>query len=136
MVPKKGGRLSNKQKQLIKGVAEGLPVSEAARRAGFSEHQATHGVYKMINRPTFQNRIAELMREQGLDDPVLLEALRDGLNATRTNAKGEEVPDHQTRHRFLETALKVRGGFAPTKSLKGSISFDLADVLRQAEGEE
>lgn len=136
MKPGKGGRLSNKQKQLIKGVAEGKSIHKAALDAGYPPNAAKGRVYSMIQKPGFQSRIAELMREQGLDDPVLLEALRDGLNATRTNAKGEEVPDHATRHRFLETALKVRGGFAPTKTLRGSVSFDLSEILKAAQNEE
>jgi len=124
MKPGKGGRLSNQQRALIKGISEGLPVSTAARQAGYTEHQATHSVYKMVARPSFQSKIAALMDDQGLDDNKLLGGLKDALEAVRPDGK----PDHQVRLKALELSFKIKGSFAPERKLTGNV--DLAAILK------
>ncbi len=130
------GRLTIQQRALVKGLTEGLSVPEAAKRAGYCEASGKGKVYSMLRQPHFQSAISAMMQAQGLGDDVLLASLKEGLEAMKTNAAGQEQPDHATRHRFLETALKVRGGFAPVKSLKGNISFDLGEILKAAQEEE
>lgn len=95
--------------------------------------------------------ITELMEETGLSDQYLNLKLADGLEATKqlgarivikkgsptSQANGElppadgqtddfiEVPDYMTRHKYLETALKLKkrlGG-------EGSINIDKAIVI-------
>ena len=69
--------------------------------------------------------IAELLEEMGLSDVMLTSAIKEGVQATRsTNAaillttdgktvKAEEqglieTPDYATRHKYIETALKLK----------------------------
>ena len=69
--------------------------------------------------------IGELMDKRGLTDDRLLETLEDGLQATKVisatiiagNPKEAgsqtndfiDVPDHNARHRYLETGLRLKG---------------------------
>jgi hypothetical protein len=64
--------------------------------------------------------IAELMEEKGLTDIKLINKLNEGLDATRvisavkgTSANGGttdfiDVPDFMSRHKYLETAFKLK----------------------------
>ena len=128
------GRLSLQQKQLIRYISEGRPVAEAARMAGYPSSSTRSHIYEMMQRPAFKSALATLMDSQGLDDSRLLEVLKGGLEATRSNAKGEEIPDHPTRLKSLELALKIRGSFSPEKSLKATV--DLGQILRMAQHED
>lgn len=83
--------------------------------------------------------ISQLMDEAGLDDLCLLQKLRHGLNAyvTKTASfKGEitdqiDMIDFEVRERYLETALKIKGKFAPVE-VKGSFTADVGERLAQA----
>lgn len=67
--------------------------------------------------------IADVMEMRGIDDTRLSKVLDDGLQATKIemvkDAEGNQkfgmVTDHYIRHKYMETALKVKGGFAPSE---------------------
>lgn len=82
---------------------------------------AAFKVYNCKDRNTASNigsenlrklRVDELMEEMGLTDVALINATADGLmNAKKVTSAGEsfvETPDYGTRHRYLETALKLK----------------------------
>ena len=58
-----------------------------------------------------------LMEEMGLSDEVFVTALKEGLNATKAIVMGTKsdesfvdvAPDFQTRHKYLETGLRLKG---------------------------
>lgn len=57
---------------------------------------------------------AELMEEAGITDQMLIEVNKEGLKSSKPQRDfdtGEiiEVKDYATRHRYLETALKLKG---------------------------
>ena len=89
-------------------VGNGGNVTKAMRDAGYSENT--------INTPaklTESKAFNELMSE-AITDAKLIKVRDDGLTASRTIVVDEsavDVPDHATRHKFLETALKVKGAF-------------------------
>jgi len=124
------GRLSLQQKQLIRYISEGRPVAEAARMAGYPSSSTRSHIYEMMQRPAFKSALATLMDSQGLGDDKLLEVLKGGLEATRTNARGEEIPDHATRLKALELSFKIKGSYAAEKSVKATV--DLGQILRMA----
>lgn len=57
--------------------------------------------------------IAELMEEKGLTDSRILDSLEEGLRATRIKTSLTEPDkienDYATRHKYLETAIKLKG---------------------------
>ena len=114
-----------KEKKFVKEYLATGNATEAAAR-----------VYDVNSRDTARNigtqnvaklSFPELMDEMGITDEKLNEVLIEGLEANRTisaiaghEANGGtvdfvDVPDFQTRHRYLETGLKLKDKFPSTK---------------------
>lgn len=103
---------TKKQLKAIDNLVEnGGNVSKAMRDAGYSEMTA-----KTPQKLTESKAFNELMAE-AITDAKLIKVIDEGLTATKSFAIDEslvETPDHATRHKFLETALKVKGAFRDT----------------------
>ncbi len=102
-----------KQKAVAKKLVEkGVSVSRAMREVGYSENTA-RDPSKVTNSKGFKELLAEL----GVTDEKLGQVLNEGLEATKVVVMGKESsesyvdvqPDHPTRHKFLETGLRLRG---------------------------
>jgi hypothetical protein len=123
-MPKKK-ELSAKDRKTIKGILKGKSVDRSMREAGFSPNTARgkNAVKAKELAPTIQ----ALMEKRGLTDDRLLDVLDDGLKANKViscnviaiNKEGMkdadsmtkdfvDVEDHPTRHKFLDTALKLK----------------------------
>lgn len=101
------------------GRGKAIPVSRAMIEAGYDETTA-----KNPSKLTDSKGFILIMEQLGIDDNKLGEVLRDGLAAStalktervegigKGRLKTEEViyvADHQTRHRYLETGLRLKG---------------------------
>lgn len=104
---------TNRQAKAIENIVEnGGNVSKAMRDAGYSP-QTAKTPQKLTNSIVFQ----KYMQDAGLTDEKLVQVLKDGLDATKVIVMGQGsgesfvdvTPDHPTRHKFLETSLKIRG---------------------------
>lgn len=104
---------TDKQKKAIANVVENHGnVSKAMLDAGYTPASA-----KNPKNLTQSQAFQAYMHKAGLTDEKLVSVLRDGLDANKTIVMGKESsesfvdiqPDHPTRHKFLETALKIRG---------------------------
>lgn len=108
-----------KTRKLIKVIVEnpGISQKEAGKLAGYKHASSTNRALMKAN-PTF----LEKMDEAGLTEETLLEHTAAGLKAGTkreelkksedglTETKVEvEVPDFMMRHRYLDTAWKLRG---------------------------
>lgn len=80
-----------------------------------------------LAKPVIQNYLME-----ALPDDLLARVHSEGLNATRIEDDG---PDYAVRHKYLETAYKLKGSYAAEKSvyvnltgedLKAQLDADLA----------
>lgn len=123
--------LTVKQAQLVKGIVAGKTKKQAAVDAGYSERAAGSAASEALRIPKVQQAFERALKKAGLTDEKLAGVLKDGLEANRvvsarivksrpTNMDEElaeanqntddfiEVPDHATRHKYLETAIKVR----------------------------
>lgn len=103
----------------------GMSAYRAAITAGYAHNTAIHASKNLEKRRSFK----DFLTQNGIDDDKIVEVLKDGLNATKKvsiyyekDAEGEsketgyevdEVPDHPTRHKFLDTALELRGDKKP-----------------------
>lgn len=110
---------TKKQLKAIDNLVEnGGNVSKAMRDAGYSEATA-NTPQKLTESKGFQ----ELMTT-AITDEKLIKVIDEGLTASKTIVFDEssiEVADHQTRHKFLETALKVKGAFKNSDAGSGNI---------------
>lgn len=118
--------LSLKQRIFIKEyIKNGGNATEAAEKAGFNctsrNSFCTIGL-RVLGK--VQNRIQSIMKARGIDNFRLTEVLEKGLSSEKTvsvfNTDDKAnvsvtIPDHPTRHKYLETALKINGDFAPEK---------------------
>jgi hypothetical protein len=113
--------LTTRQVALTKNLLSGTTITEAARRAGYSEKnlaQSGHQALKAI-----RLRMPELMDDAGLSERVLIEKyLVPLLSAKDTKyfqhrgkiTDKRTVPDNDTRLRALETAFELRGSYPST----------------------
>ena len=99
----------------------GMSAYRAAVKAGYSHNTAINAVKNIEKRLDMKT----FLMKKGLDDDTVAETLKNGLEATKkvsvyyeSNVEGEskdsgyqvdEVADHPTRHKFLDTFLKLRG---------------------------
>ncbi len=105
-------KVSTRAKKYIKNKVAGMSDYQAAVAAGYSPNTAIAAAQNIEN-PSVKMEIKELMEKKGLTDDHLLDVLSEGLN-TASRIQGTdndfvEVPDYQTRHKYLETALKLKG---------------------------
>lgn len=115
---KRRQRLTPRQNRLARYVARhpDQTQEEAARAVGYSSKQAASVA---INNPkvvdkilTERDRFKALMdQREDLSRSRLLDKVAEGLEAvkTRTQHDQDPGPDHATRHRYIETALELRG---------------------------
>ena len=99
------------KKAIVKVVENGGNVSKAMRDAGYSPATA-----KNPQKLTESQAFRIYMEKAGVTDEKLVGVLKDGLEATKTIVMGSEdssfvdiQPDHPTRHKYLETAIKIKG---------------------------
>lgn len=91
---------TSKQRRAVKiMVDKGMSASGAMREAGYSV-ATSKDPGKLTRTEAFQY----LMEEMGVSDNLLVDTLKNGMQATKDNE-----PDHAVRHKFLETGLKLKG---------------------------
>lgn len=116
--------LTIKQRKFIKAMMEHGNITQAVIDAGYKHKDrdsASSSGWVILRK--LRPYIADVMEMRGIDDTRLSKVLDDGLQATKIemvkdadgNQKFGMVTDHYIRHKYMETALKVKGGFAPEK---------------------
>ena len=96
-----------KQKRAFKEVLNGSTITKAMKVAGYADTTAsTTG--KLTNTIGWN----ELMNEY-LPDKLLAKKHLEGLEATKGGES--EEPDYAVRHKYLDSAYKVKGNYAPEK---------------------
>lgn len=112
-------KLSLKQRKFIKFYLESGNASESALKSGYKNRQRG---FELVSKFVNSNLFQKLLEQNGLNDNELIKVLKEGLQATKvigylnqkTNGTQKvsdefvEIPDHNCRHRYLETALKLK----------------------------
>lgn len=110
-----------KQKKAFHKVTkENMPVSTAMLEAGYEPHTAS--------KPSNLTKSAgwkELM-DEFLPDSELARVHQEGLNASEKIMKDGvvvvEKPDYAVRHKYLDSAYKLKGVYAPEKNLNLNVT--------------
>jgi hypothetical protein len=95
--------------EVLAGVLEGESAAGAGRLAG-----TEHGTAIMA-RPRVRSALVEALEARGVGDARLAAVLDEGLSAQqrmvvyKDGSAAPECADHDVRHKFLSTALKIRG---------------------------
>ena len=86
--------------------------TQAALKAGYAPATAKSASIK-VEKGGVKESIQALMERKGLTDEHLLDKTSEGLNkANKIHGSDDnfvEVPDYGVRHKYLETALRLKG---------------------------
>lgn len=85
---------------------------------------------KNLNMPKVQREIERVMEERGITEDYLTGKLKDGLKAqVVSDYKGEvkqsDIPDLNTRHKYLDTALKLADAYPAQRFESRSFNIDV-----------
>ena len=115
-----------KQLKVLKGVIEGKTQTQAALDAGYSPSRAAQTGHEIVRKR--KDVYLKLFEDKGGTDEKLAETHVDGLNALKRTEHGVDK-DYSTRHKYLESAYKLKGYEAPTQI---DVSFGLApEIIEQ-----
>jgi phage terminase small subunit len=118
-------RLSPKQRKLVQYLTQGMTVTAAALKAGYSAKSPGQAGYQALK--TVRLKIPDIMDKQGLSDQKLVKKyLQPALEASTTRyvvvgRKGKErIEEYEdiawdARLRALDMAFKLKGSYAPVE---------------------
>lgn len=122
----KGQRLSKKQKGFIRDIIKGeTGVQSALNNYDTKDYNVANQIaVENLQKPTIQNAIKSIADKipNELLEKVHLEGLEAGKTIYKNNVSSGEVeevgyePDYAVRHKYLDTAYKLKGEYAPEKS--------------------
>lgn len=107
---------TSKQKRAAKNIVEnGGNVSKGMRDAGYSPATAktpqklteSKGWLELLDEYIPDDKLQEVLKD-GLEAQRIISAMNTGKQAAGATSDFIEVPDHAVRHRFLDTALKLK----------------------------
>jgi hypothetical protein len=133
-------KLTPKQKKFVKEYLETGCGAEAARRAGYAPNRARTTAAETVAKSSVQNAMAELLDKAGLTDDAIAKKLQEGAEALETKffakdgivVQKEDVIAWDTRLRYLDTALKLKGKYPAKKiSLTALTEDELLEIARQ-----
>lgn len=103
--------LSPREEQLARLMVSGTTAKDACNTVGYKS-------VTPATKPIVKERVSEILDAQGLSLRNITSKLAEGLNATKiVGSKDDfiEVPDYITRHKYIETLLKLHDAFPSTK---------------------
>jgi phage terminase small subunit len=133
--------LKPKQKKFVKEyIKNGGNGTQAVIDAGYKvKDRKVAGVVSAENlaKPSIAKVVKSL--SEAFTDKELIKVHKEGLQASKkifknNNESGEvelvgDEPDYPTRHKYLETAYKLKGSFAPEKSVNLNINSDSPEQM-------
>ncbi len=126
--------LSKQDQDFVKGVALTGNKTQSAKDAYGIENDGYARVkgHKQITKDNIATALEEVKRTiaEQIPDDLLIKVHLEGLNAGRTIIKGDNEivePDYATRHKYLDTAHKLKGTYAPDKSIVLDIQADITN---------
>ncbi len=122
MARRSGTRLTQKEAQFVKGLANGLPQEAAARRAGYSEQTARKVAYQVLQRPLVRTAFTDALERAGITWDQIVKPVKDALEATihledsrRKRLIDTGVPDLKVRQQAHDRAVALYGGIPKTE---------------------
>lgn len=111
--------LSKKEKGFVKDYLELGNGTKAALNNYNTENEnvAANIASENLRKPKIINAIQE-----ALPDDLLAKVHLQGLDAT-----DEGIPDYAVRHKYLDSAYKLKGLYAPDKSISLNVNADITD---------
>lgn len=131
-------KLTHKEKGFVKDIAKGETGVQAVLNNYDTESYTTAGsiATENLKKPKIINAL-----QDALPDELLSQVHREGLFATRTVFKNNnetkqieavsEEADFAVRHKYLDSAYKLKGSYAPDKQIHVNIQVEPNDKVKK-----
>ena len=111
-----------RQKKYVKYIAYGHSKNESLQMAGYASNVSSHAVEAG---QAIQKSLKKVMEKSGITDDLIAKSLKEGIKSNKTHfftnngkvVETRETKDMENRHRFLRTALEVRGDLSEKNDL-------------------
>ena len=141
-------RLSVKGKGFCKTFVENKGNATEAALENYNcknRHMATVLGSLNLDKPMIQNEIERLMEEKNITDNVMMDKLKEGLDAKvvsqyQGEANETDIPDQDKRFKWWDAAAKIKGLYPAQETINKNLNLDLqieamskvelADLLR------
>lgn len=142
MVDLNGSRVTPKEAQFIKGLAEGKTQTQAALDAYDTDSPmvADSIARENLDKPRLQNALADVFEETGITAKSIAEILKDAMAATKTASLQGQVfpsdePDHSVRVGAAKAAAQLAGMGADGGGDKAPVNFNFGtqNFIKNAE---
>lgn len=104
-----------KQRKYIRGVMAGKSKYQAAVEAGYAENTA-NDPSRNVEKQGVKEELNRALEKAGITTQRIADKVNEGLEAKKTTFLGQgenstfmESPDHAIQHKYLETAIKLKG---------------------------
>lgn len=121
--------LTRKERKAAAARLAGKSLREVGEIAYPKAKQPKSNAAQALGRPRVQKAMTEALKEAGATPEKIAKIVSEGLDATHRDFEGNEHPDHNVRHKFVDTSIKVYGGYAPDKHMNVNASGDLEQIL-------
>lgn len=121
-----------KQRKFVNEVAQTGNGTQAALKVYDTDDYMTAAniASENLNKPKIINAIQE-----ALPDELLAQVHLEGLNAFRSVTQGEgdvdEYPDYAVRHKYLDSAYKLKGLYAADKHININVEVGVREELKE-----
>ena len=116
--------LTVQQRNLIKAIPQSKTISEAMKKAKYAPSVINSGArYETLQNPTIMSAMQQALEKAGISDLSLAKSIKDGMTAQKVQIATLDgqitdekfYPDHSVRHKYLDTALTLRGDYPSDK---------------------
>ncbi len=130
-------KLTRKQRGFVKDYVEtGNGTQSALKNYDTKDYMTANQIaVENLQKPAIQNAIKSIAEQ--IPDELLVQVHLEGLNASRTiKTEDDEIvePDYAVRHKYLDTAHKLKGTYAPDRSLNLNVNLDNGLTDEEKEG--
>ena len=118
--------ITQRMRKAAKNVGKSSTEAEALEKAEYSPSYARSGRIK------YTAGWQELV-EKNIDKKKVFRVIDEGMDANKPILDGEGFwPDHPTRLKAADTAIKVTGGYAPEKTLNLNVEVEATEEIKEA----
>jgi phage terminase small subunit len=132
-------RMTPKQRDLLKNLIKGMTLTDAARKAGYTEKSPGQSGYQAMK--GIRLKVPDVMEKQGLSDKKLIKKyLKPALDAMETKffqkdgkvVETQDVIAWDVRLHALDMAFNLKGSYAPKEiEHTGNIIHEITELEKR-----
>jgi hypothetical protein len=105
---------TDRQKAFLRNRLAGMNKRQAAIQAGYAVSTASIMAKRLTDRLTCSQAFIEEMHKQGLTIEAIVEEIKRGMTEAM-HPQHPDQPDNFNRRAYADMAIRLYGGYAPTK---------------------